>query len=65
MSALFSSPEERAQALVIGAAVAAHALICARGLGSTNSRDVASAAFDFAEQFIDEAERRTVGKLSP
>jgi hypothetical protein len=55
MSKLFKDAEERYQALVIMAGVAMHALIASK-VGTVSTTPT---AFDIAEQFLAEAERRT------
>jgi hypothetical protein len=64
---MFGSSEEKAQALIFAAAVAAHAIVAGRVLGSTyldtvekpeGRRAIVKAAFDLAEAFLAEAERR-------
>jgi hypothetical protein len=60
---LYSTPEERAHALVIAAAVATHAVVSGAQFGHTlnteeGRNDVVTLAFDLAEKFLAEAERR-------
>lgn len=57
---LFKSPDERMIAVTAGAAVVLHALICANENGplGRSTRSLVPEAFEVAEAFIAEAERR-------
>jgi hypothetical protein len=64
---LYSTPEDRGHALVIAAAVAAHAIVAggqfahslAHNLDTEEGReDIVRRAFGLAEKFLAEAERR-------
>lgn len=50
--------EERQIAITRAAGVAAHALLTVFGGGSRTAQQIATKSFDYAEAFVNEAERR-------